>query len=259
MSSSFRRNAGLVALFPPASVRVRFCCGRARTTRGRVASRAGGQSGCVSREGREEEATTRGVVGRASSTFVVPRSAGEARRLNSTVAARRRRAPPTGFAMARSRWNGDDGTTSHNSDKARERLGAYLSLSDLRRHRARAAAAGNAVPRTLRRPRARRCAMRGTSWFTRAAKRGWLFTLPIVSGKGVRSRLSVTDFRRPSALWRVASSYGERTRRTKEYIHHARTNARVPPHDTSPFRRVTTHPADVCFVRRGGRREKTSS
>ena len=64
-ASSFRRNAGLVTV-PEASKRPRFCCGCARTTRGRVARGEGGQSGCVSREGREEEATTRGVVGRAS-------------------------------------------------------------------------------------------------------------------------------------------------------------------------------------------------
>ena len=62
------------------------------------------------------------------------------------------------------RWHGRGGTetTGRRTRKpgARESLGAYLSLSDLRRHRARAAVAGNAVPRTLRRPRARRCAMR---------------------------------------------------------------------------------------------------
>ena len=56
------------------------------------------------------------------------------------------------------RWDGDDGTTHAEASSARECSGAYLSLSDLRRHRARAAVAGNAVPRTLRRPRARRCA-----------------------------------------------------------------------------------------------------
>ena len=222
-ASSFRRNAGLVTV-PEASKRPRFCCGCARTTRGRVARGEGGQSGCVSREGREEEATTRGVVGRASRLRRPSIRGGSPSSHDSQRAGDARRRQGL-------RWHGRGGTetTGRRTRKpgARESLGAYLSLSDLRRHRARAAVAGNAVPRTLRRPRARRCAMRGTSWFTRAAKRGWLFTLPIVSGKGVRSRLSVTDFRRRST--RPERVKRRSTHETYKRIHSSRAHERACP------------------------------
>ena len=153
--------------------------------------------------------------------------------------------------MARSRWNGDDGTTHAEAWSARESRRvpvAFRSSTTSRPRRGRGKRRASHAAAPARPPMCNAGGRRGSLGLPNA---GGFWVKEFVVG--FQSRTFGDARRVPNA-----SSGGPRTRRTKEYIHHARTNARVPPHDTSPFRRVTTHPADVCFVRRGEAAEKTS-
>ena len=131
--------------------------------------------------------------------------------------------------MARSRWNGDDGTTHAEAWSARESRRvpvAFRSSTTSRPRRGRGKRRASHAAAPARPPMCNAGGRRGSLGRPNAGG-FW-------GNKGVRSRLSVRTFgdarRVPNA-----SSGGPRTRRTKEYIHHARTNARVPPHEHRLF------------------------